>query len=101
MALKDTPDGHMPNVYPVEEWTPEDAYKFSVFSSHCPMCTYKYHFAQLQHLIGAATRVDDEAAQKVLFEKVTEQQVMLLQLGLQIATQVDISNGHQQSAQTN
>lgn len=101
MGMKDTPDGHMPNVYPVEEWTKEDAYKFSVFSSHCPMCTYKYQYAQLQHLVAAAARVDDEAAQEVLFKQVQEQQIALLNLGLQIATQVDISNGHQQTAPLN
>ena len=86
-------DGHVPEVYAFEDWTQEDALRFKLFSSHCPMCKYKYLFAQTQHLLQVMTSMDNEdPTKKLLLEQAQDKQTELLNLGLYIATEVDKSN---------
>jgi hypothetical protein len=83
---------HMPNPYPLEDWSEEDHIKFKAFSNHCLMCNYKYMYAQLQHLLQTMAHIDDVKAKEMLMPQVYARQTALLELGLFIASAVDESN---------
>jgi tRNA(Arg) A34 adenosine deaminase TadA len=83
---------HVPNPKPWEEWTAEDEMKFRMFSSHCPMCAYKWEYASLQKLVQAANNTQDERIVATLVPEVTRKSNELLELGLFIASTVDNAN---------
>lgn len=92
---------HVPDPKPWEEWTPEDEVKFRMFSSHCPMCDYKYRYASLQRLVQVVNEAGDETLVNSMVPDVTRKSQELLELGLFIATTVDNANKQAGQAQHN
>lgn len=83
---------HVPNPLPWEDWTEEDDIKFRMFSTHCPMCLYKYQYAALQRLVAAANDMQDEVLINTMLPDVSRKSQELLELGLFISTTVDNAN---------
>jgi len=84
-------DDHVPQPKIWEDWTEEDHMKFRMFSSHCPMCRYKYEYGMLQSLIHSA-EVGDDAAKLAIVPVIAQKSTMLLELGVFIASSVDDAN---------
>lgn len=79
---------HVPQPKAWEDWTEEDHLKFRMFSSHCPMCRYKYEYGLLQNLVATAEAGDDTTKQAII-PVIHQKQLMLMEIGLFIASSVD------------
>lgn len=82
---------HVPQPKQWEDWTEEDHLKFRMFSSHCPMCRFKYEYGLLQSLIVTAEEGDD-ATKQAIVPVIAQKQFMLIEIGLFIASSVDAAS---------
>lgn len=83
-------DGHIPYG---AEWTPEERRKFAVFTEHCPMCVFKFQYAELMQFIQKLSMLDgmgveqDDPRYIAMAESISRRQMELIEMGLAIAAE--------------
>ena len=78
---------HIPSPF---EWTEEERRRFAMAAQHCPMCQFKYMYANLKQVSEFATQMEEQGLgespqYQAIINSMAQQTDEILALGLTIA----------------